>query len=179
MSEAERTKDEIREEIKAKRMALDDDEVTRKSRLIVWRAAGLVEQLRPKAVHCFSSITRLNEVETVDLFDYMWRTFPRMQTFTDLQVSGQWRIGELHRGAFSDTSYDLPQFDLIFVPTLVFDEKGDRMGYGIGYYDRFLASQPQARKVGLCFELGKVSHIPAEPHDVQLDMVITEDNVYS
>jgi len=62
---------------------------------------------------------------------------------------------------------------------LGFDKTLNRIGYGGGYYDKFLANQPDAQKIGVCFEQGKVEHIPAEPHDIPLDIIITEEKVYS
>jgi 5-formyltetrahydrofolate cyclo-ligase len=61
---------------------------------------------------------------------------------------------------------------------LAFDTSLQRIGYGGGYYDRFLATQPQARKVGVCFELGKVQYVRSEPHDIPLDSIVTERRVY-
>ena len=53
-----------------------------------------------------------------------------------------------------------------------------RIGYGGGYYDKFLATQPQAQKIGVCFEQGKLAQIPAELHDIPLDVIITENHIY-
>jgi 5,10-methenyltetrahydrofolate synthetase len=63
---------------------------------------------------------------------------------------------------------------------LGFDPKTlHRIGYGGGYYDKFLAGQPEAKKVGVCYEAGKTGQIPMESHDIALDMVVTENQVYS
>ena len=67
--------------------------------------------------------------------------------------------------------------DLVFVPGAVFDPKGHRIGYGRGYYDRFLQNSA-ACKVGLCYACQMVPLIPAEPHDVRLDKILTEDKIY-
>lgn len=67
------------------------------------------------------------------------------------------------------------EFDLILVPMLGFDDQLQRIGYGGGYYDKFLATQPHASKIGVCFELGRLDQpIPAEPHDIPLERVVTE-----
>jgi 5-formyltetrahydrofolate cyclo-ligase len=59
------------------------------------------------------------------------------------------------------------------------DKNNHRLGFGGGFYDRFLAGQPKARKIGLAFEIGFItSNFPAEAHDVKLDMIITERKVY-
>ena len=65
----------------------------------------------------------------------------------------------------------------IFVPGVVFDRAGRRLGYGKGYYDRMLGGADAAFKVGLGFELQVVDALPEESHDVRLDALITEDGV--
>lgn len=65
------------------------------------------------------------------------------------------------------------EYDLIFVAGLAFDEKGYRVGYGGGYYDTYLAGQPEALKVGVCFPFQMIKEVPLEPHDIKLDEVYT------
>lgn len=67
------------------------------------------------------------------------------------------------------------QIDLVVVPGVAFTRSGGRMGRGRGYYDRYL-SQPELRavKVGVCFAHQIVDTLPAEPHDVAMDRVISE-----
>ena len=70
--------------------------------------------------------------------------------------------------------------DVVIVPGSVFDKRGGRMGYGGGYYDRFLAHRaPQAIRIGVCFELQMEDKIALEPHDQLLDFIVTEDCVYN
>lgn len=66
---------------------------------------------------------------------------------------------------------------MIIVPMLGFDGALHRLGYGGGYYDRLLARQATARKIGLCYDLGRLEQLPVEPHDQPLDAVITENGV--
>lgn len=69
--------------------------------------------------------------------------------------------------------------DLIVVPGVAFDRCGGRLGYGYGYYDKLLQRvRPEAVSVGLAFECQLVEHIPVEPHDVRLEMIVTEHTVY-
>ncbi|HID71004.1 MAG TPA: 5-formyltetrahydrofolate cyclo-ligase [Desulfobacterales bacterium] len=66
--------------------------------------------------------------------------------------------------------------DIIFLPGSVFDERGGRMGYGGGYYDRFVSAKaPQALRVGLAYELQMVQHAPLQDHDEFLDFIVTEE----
>ena len=61
--------------------------------------------------------------------------------------------------------------NILLVPTLGFNQKNFRLGYGGGYYDRTLA-QFNAFTIGLCFEHGRSSEIVEEQHDIPLDLVI-------
>lgn len=67
--------------------------------------------------------------------------------------------------------------DLIIVPCLSADRTGHRLGYGGGFYDRYLP-QTSCPAVLLCREQMMVPGIPVEAHDVQLDQVISEEGVY-
>ena len=73
----------------------------------------------------------------------------------------------------------LPQKgDLMLLPGLAFSRKGERLGYGGGYYDRYLASaeeQPILCGVGFCCQL--VDSLPTEAHDVRLDLVLTSKEI--
>lgn len=67
------------------------------------------------------------------------------------------------------------ELDLVMVPGTAFDLRGGRMGQGKGYYDRLLAKvRPDAQVVGLAFECQIFDEIPVEPHDVFMDLVLTE-----
>lgn len=63
---------------------------------------------------------------------------------------------------------------LVIVPGLVFDRQGHRIGYGGGYYDRFLAQEPHHPTIALCYNFQLTDHLPAEPHDIPVDMVFAE-----
>lgn len=64
--------------------------------------------------------------------------------------------------------------DLVLVPGLAFSPRGGRLGYGAGYYDRWLAGHPAATRVGLGFEFQLSEQVPLAPHDEPLDYVVTE-----
>lgn len=63
--------------------------------------------------------------------------------------------------------------ELIVVPAVAYDEKGNRLGRGKGFYDRLL-STTAAAKIGVAYEFQLLDDIPTEPHDVPMDMVITQ-----
>ena len=69
---------------------------------------------------------------------------------------------------------DISEIELIVVPAVAYDRKGNRVGRGKGYYDRLLA-ETRATKVGVGYDFQLLEEeIPAEPHDVAVDMVITD-----
>lgn len=75
----------------------------------------------------------------------------------------------------ADRVFAPQDLDIVFVPGLLFDSSGHRLGYGGGYYDRFLSRQaPQALRIGLAFSCQMTKAIPAMAHDARLDMVVTE-----
>lgn len=67
--------------------------------------------------------------------------------------------------------------DLVLVPAIVFDMNGHRIGYGFGFYDKFLRLVPKATKIGLAFDFQVVDKIPHEGHDVPVDLIVTEERV--
>ena len=88
----------------------------------------------------------------------------------------KWVPGQtLIKGTFNidvpDTKSRVLIPNILLVPTLGFNEKNFRLGYGGGFYDRTLA-QSSAFTIGLCFEHGKSSEIIEEEHDIPLDLII-------
>jgi 5-formyltetrahydrofolate cyclo-ligase len=88
--------------------------------------------------------------------------------------------------AFEDLGHGFPEpraslpsvgpgeIDLVIVPGLAFDPRGHRLGYGAGYYDRFLAGLPNARTVGIGFDFQLLAEIPVGTHDLPVAWVVTE-----
>jgi 5-formyltetrahydrofolate cyclo-ligase len=65
--------------------------------------------------------------------------------------------------------------DWVLVPGVAFDPEGKRLGYGGGYYDRLLALlRPETARVAGAFDLQVVPRVPAAPHDLAVDVVVTE-----
>lgn len=74
---------------------------------------------------------------------------------------------------------DLSTLDTVLVPGVAFDRNGGRMGYGGGYYDRFLAALgTKPYLLGVGFSMQVVDHVPLEPHDIPLDALVTEDGFF-
>ena len=61
---------------------------------------------------------------------------------------------------------------LVLMPGLAFTVNGDRMGYGGGYYDKFLAAEPGHPTVALCYAFQMVEELPTQDHDIPVDLVL-------
>lgn len=74
----------------------------------------------------------------------------------------------------------IESLDAVIVPGVAFDHSGGRLGYGGGYYDRFLPKlRPDTVKIGVAYELQLIKQIPVEEHDVHLDRIVTETGIYN
>lgn len=71
----------------------------------------------------------------------------------------------------------LSEADLVFVPVVAWDDRGNRLGHGEGYFDRALSKRGKATAVGLAFEAQRVTAIPSMASDVALDTVVTDKRV--
>jgi 5-formyltetrahydrofolate cyclo-ligase len=69
--------------------------------------------------------------------------------------------------------------DIIIIPGVAFDHRGNRLGYGKGYYDEFLQRfGGNPTKLAVCFECQLFPHVPALPHDVRMDWILTENQLH-
>lgn len=62
---------------------------------------------------------------------------------------------------------------VVITPGTAFTRKGDRMGYGGGFYDRFFSEEPEHKRVAVCYPFQIFPELPTEEHDKRMDMVIT------
>ena len=92
-------------------------------------------------------------------------------------------LDELSAGAFgipepSGNSRAVITEDAVcIVPAYSFTEDGTRLGYGGGYYDRYLSEHPQCRTMAVCHDLQIVDDLPAEEHDIRPDAIVSEEQI--
>jgi len=98
----------------------------------------------------------------------------KLNNWEDLECS-TYSILEPKKNCIREVSLD--KIDLILVPGVVFDESGNRIGHGMGYYDKLLKNSKKALHIGLAFEMQIVDNIPAEEHDVKVDKIVTENRI--
>lgn len=74
----------------------------------------------------------------------------------------------------------LTEVDAVLVPAAAVDRYGNRLGWGKGYYDRFLTTlSPDTFVVAVVFDSDVLAEIPTEPHDVGVDIIVTERDIYT
>lgn len=184
------SKEEIRSCALALRAGLSGEERTEKSKRIEKFLTGLNEFSAARQVMLYMSFR--DEVETTGLLAEVLaegkrlilpKCYPHgiMQPFavTDLDrdvEEGRWGITEPKA---KGEPVDPQVIDLVVVPGVAFDRQGHRLGYGAGYYDRFLPRlAPGTPRIGLAFSCQRVERIPAEAFDRRVSAVITEDGVF-
>ena len=88
------------------------------------------------------------------------------------------KVYGIRQPEFNEDEVVLKQdIDLIFVPGIVFDTTGYRVGYGKGYYDRWLEGTDISKRIGLAFEVQLVDKIPNGKYDLPVGKIITEKRI--
>lgn len=187
------TKAELRKIYLQKLRSLSADERTEKSEQITDAVFRSVDLGSIRTLHCFISIQKFNEVETGSIFRRLWNEFPEVITVvpkvdlttgemrhlklspTTELVKNVWEIFEPEHSEFVATD----EIDIVLVPLLCFDRKFHRVGFGKGFYDRFLSkSRPDCQKIGLSYfpPVEKIEDV--HESDVALDMCVTPTKVF-
>ncbi len=99
----------------------------------------------------------------------------RVANFADALLPGRFSIPEPVSGDFLDKS-DMERL-LWFVPGIAFSKSGVRLGYGEGTYDRLLYGVEEG-KIGICYDFQILTDLPSESHDVKMNYLVTEKNIY-
>ncbi|GAB4339065.1 MAG: 5-formyltetrahydrofolate cyclo-ligase [Desulfobulbaceae bacterium] len=183
---------QLRAEVLDRRNGLSPTQRRKKSREITERLLELPEVMQRETFLVY--IHFRSEVETLPLVRHLIErkkkvTVPRtlpdayqleavVLTDPDHQlVPGYCGIPEPTGGPGSGELISSSDIDIVIVPGAVFDIRGGRLGYGGGYYDRFLSGAARALRVGLAFEMQVVEQVPVLPHDQLVDIVVTEKQV--
>lgn len=118
--------------------------------------------------------------EAVDLLLQMGKMvlLPKVIDGENMEVRIYTGSYSLQKGSFNimepagELFTDFEKIDVAVVPGMAFDDKGNRLGRGKGYYDRFLRLLPRARKIGISFPFQKLPSIPTESTDTPMDEVL-------
>jgi len=90
-------------------------------------------------------------------------------------------LSDLEQGNFSvmepkEECEDMKKIDVIIVPAIALTRDGYRLGYGFGYYDRYLSGK-KSKTIALCYSKQLIKSFQHSDHDVKIDYIITEDKV--
>ena len=182
------TKAQLREWCLARRAHLAPADRRRISAVIARHVGAMPAFLDSRTVMLYLALPQ--EVQTDDLLEECHRKAKRVAVPVTTRhglLAAQFRPGQdrLKPGPFgvrepaAETTIIPPaDIDLVLVPGIAFDGRGARLGFGKGYYDRFLCRLPASAQVcGLAFALQIVGRVPDLPHDVRMQWLATERGV--
>lgn len=185
-------KQEIRKQYLEERQRLTDEEYSARCELVAQHAIDLIQQSGALKVHLFLPITKNKEVNTWPVYRWLMNS----ALHTPIISKTRFKKNELSHHVMTkedklkESRYGIPEpvhdhvisleeIDLVFVPLLAFDTSGNRVGYGAGFYDRFLAQcRKDTLKVGLAISKPLNNTIETNQFDIPLDRCITHERVY-
>ena len=171
----------LRREIGAKKRALSAAEIESRSAILAEKLYATDQYRDCKSLYAYLSFNQ--EVRTNPIIRRAWADGKRVavpkvvgdemvfiwiDSFDNLAPQGAFHILE----PIEDGPVASDETALILMPGLAFDPQGHRVGYGGGYYDRFLAREKDHPTVALCYGFQLLAAIEAEPHDVPADAVL-------
>jgi len=187
------TKAEARQYIRQQRKRLSEDAYQQANQRLYEYLSAYLQKLKPKTVHCFLPIIKNREVDTWPMIRHLQREQIRVVVpRSDLQTNHMEHFLLQSDTPCRENAWGIPEpvgdglvkiaeqeIDIVLLPLMAFDEKGERVGYGKGYYDRFLsACRPGAVKMGLSL-FDPVDEITdVSPLDVRLDAAATPDRIW-
>jgi 5-formyltetrahydrofolate cyclo-ligase len=181
----EERKKALRQEIKAA-AALDEGYTKEADLEIFSHVAGLLEYEQAGTLFCFVGTS--GEIDTVPILEDALRKgkrvgVPKCTARGIMEVREIRSLGDLEAGKYGilEPGAEAPviqpeEINLAIVPCMSCSHDGRRLGYGGGYYDRYLV-RTRAVKAVICRERIMRADIPVEPHDQLMDMVISEHGV--
>ncbi|GAV21965.1 5-formyltetrahydrofolate cyclo-ligase [Carboxydothermus pertinax] len=180
----------LRKEILNKRAGQLPEEIEEKSAKILQLLKSFRDYQQSRTVMVYLDFR--GEVRTREIIKDLWAHGKRVVIPVTILSEKKllpvylWDFGDLMEGTYGILEpkeekrqvVALEEIDLILVPGVAFDLKGNRLGYGAGFYDRFLSKlRPGVKKVALAFELQIVPKIVSGPHDIPMDYIITEERL--
>jgi len=181
MAEHHEQRAKLRLEMARQRAALSDDAVERSSRRVAEKLKQLLPVQKANSIMAFISIR--NEI---DLRGFISSTSGKVFLYPRVESDGMLRAvpitdrSEMQPGPFGilepvGTGVDPAQIDVVLVPGLVFDGNGYRLGYGKGYYDRFLRQLDRHTFIcGICYDFQVVDNVYPHAGDVPMHWIVTD-----
>jgi 5-formyltetrahydrofolate cyclo-ligase len=171
-------KKEIRKELISKRKQLTAEEVVTKSSLICNKIIDSELYQKSSVIYCYSAIN--NEVNLSELIEHAFIhnkavALPRVEN-NEMSFHIIKSFDELKAGYYNilepQKKIPAPQADLIIVPAVAFTKDGNRLGYGGGFYDRYLEKN-NIYSIGVCYDFQILEQIPTMKHDKKINKIIS------
>lgn len=176
------TKKDIRKRILSQRKKITPEEWQEKSRQIYQRVTAHPLFLAADEVYCYVNYNQ--EADTARLIQKCWKLgkktavpkvlgdqmeFFYITSFDELE-EGYYHIME---PVTKETACAAEA--LVIMPGAAFDEECHRIGYGGGFYDKYLEKHPEYHRLAIAFEMQITGHVPADTYDIKPEVIITED----
>lgn len=174
------SKQELRAQIRQRKRALSQEEIRQRSQMLC--ELFLQSDAYRKADTIYGYLPFNQEVNTLPLLQQalldgkkvaLPKCYGKEMRFiyiTDLSSVQASPLGAPEPA--DDTPLARDETALVLVPGLAFDAKGHRLGYGGGFYDRFLAKELNHPTIALCYDFQMVSHLQTDPHDIPVSTVL-------
>jgi 5-formyltetrahydrofolate cyclo-ligase len=180
------TKKDQRTQAKQRRLQMTVDDILERSTWITLHALSILESYQTILVYS----SKFPEVNTQKLIAHLISMGKNVVVPIIERETHTLRLSYLRDTSVLVTStFNVPEpigneipakpedIEAAVIPMIAFDFAGDRLGYGAGYYDRFLHTHPHVIKIGLAFFSQKEDKIRTEPDDIHMDYVITESGI--
>ncbi len=151
-------------EDKIKNKVLNNKKVLKSKNILIY--VSLKDEVNTKII--IEELWNLNKNIYVPKVEKNIINFYKINDFKEL-VIGSYNILE----PITNIKYQYNKKDLIILPGLLFDKHNNRLGYGGGYYDKYL-SDKKLYKIGICFSTFLVDKLTIDKYDIKMDEVITE-----
>lgn len=178
-------KKELRKEILNKRCSLNEIEVIERSQIICDRVKRTREYEAAENICLYMPIR--NEVDVMFLKDdalskgkRIWLPKVESSEMNFYYYNEETELAEGAYGIKEPVSEKVLQPDdntLVIMPGAVFSFKGDRIGYGGGYYDKYLEKYPMCNTMAVCYDFQLLNEIPREEHDIQPERIVSDINI--
>ena len=174
------TKNDLRSQIRILKRAMTEEQIASASLRL--GELLLAHPLYQNAKTIYGYLPYNQEVRTVPMLEQALRDGKRVavpKVFGDdmkfIYMDDLSRV-ELGYCGIPEPIDDGPEADdptaLVLMPGLAFDPQGHRIGYGGGFYDKFLAQEPEHPTIALCYRFQMVDEIPTEKYDIPVDLVL-------
>jgi 5-formyltetrahydrofolate cyclo-ligase len=181
-------KKKMRKKVKQLLTQLTDKEKQEYSEAIAEKLYALSAWKKAKCIGI--TISRGNEVHTLPIIEKAWcegkkicvpKCDPDEKTMVFREIHSFAQLESVYFGLLEPIEditkeVEAAEMDLMVVPGIVFSRDGYRIGYGGGYYDRYLQQFTQTT-ISLAYSVQIVERVPAEPHDIPVQMIITNNEV--